>query len=879
MKATAAWPLTGRAEELDVVVAALDGRADDAGVVIAGHAGVGKTRLAREAMARAPQLGWTVRAIAGTAAAQQIPLGALSQWVTVIEDHPLRIVSDVIAAITESPHGEPVLVVVDDGHLLDDLSAYVLYQLVLRRAATVIVTVRGGTHIPDVITALWKDGLVRRIDLQPLSRPQSDALLERVLGGPLEDTCATRMWHLTSGNALFLRQLVIQEVEANRLVAGPNGWRWAGPMTVTGSLLELIDTQVGEVSDTAGDVIDIVAIAEPLELQYLAQLVDIEAIEHCEQQGLIVVSSAAAGVPRVRVGHPLYGEARRARMGAIRLARLSGLIATAMTEAQLTDATPADPVRIGRLWLQSDLAPDLGLLMRAAQLAYARHDIDLTSRFAEAAVAAGAGPEARLLLAHTLMHSPTPERAQEILDQLAHEPLPAILQSAVGQLRAANLLWPLAQPEASWAVVDEALGAASAESAAQAQAFRAMQLAMAARPAEAVDIGSGIDRERLGDMPTLMLDWALTIAFGDLGRPDDAVTAAEAAAATTAWPSAALQAPSSMLAAIQALLLSGDIERARLLADRADQQWSDVRGVYRSIAAAITALAALGTGDVRTARARLRRALPESNATGSRMGVHYCFLLAYLETVCYTGVLEDIADVVAMLDEHRHPAFVFLDPYAQLCAAWAAAASGRLSRARAAAEDAARIARLNGQPAWEVRCRQTLVQFGDNGQAPRLAELAKQVHSPRAMLAARWAVAQANQNAVEMSAISDEFEAIGDRISAADAAAHASTAYRAHQQRGSALTAAARASRLIAECGATTPATATMATPLPLTNRQREIAELLAHGLMNKQIADELNLSVRTVEGNIYRACVKLGLKDRTALAQLMRELTRPPAT
>ena len=47
MRATAPWPLTGRDEELRAVVEMLDGSADDAGVVIAGQAGVGKTRLAR----------------------------------------------------------------------------------------------------------------------------------------------------------------------------------------------------------------------------------------------------------------------------------------------------------------------------------------------------------------------------------------------------------------------------------------------------------------------------------------------------------------------------------------------------------------------------------------------------------------------------------------------------------------------------------------------------------------------------------------------------------------------------------------------------------------------------------------------------------------
>lgn len=873
MKATATWPLTGRIEELNMVIATLDGSDEGAGIVLAGHAGIGKTRLAREAATRAAELGWAVRWIAGTVAAQTIPLGAFAQWATVGEGHQLRIVSDVIAAVTESPDGSPVLVLVDDAHLLDDLSAFVLYQLVLRRAATVIVTLRSGEQAPDAITALWKDTALRRIDLQPLSRSQSDALLEQVLGGPATVSCATRLWHLTFGNVLFLRQLVVQEMYADRLVAGSGGWEWSGPLKVTGSLLELIDSQIGAISDTAGDVIDFVAIAEPLELTYLTRLTGSENVEYCEQRGLVVVSPAVGGGHHVRAGHPLYAEARRARIGSLRLARLSGQVAAAMATPQAGESA-ADPVRLGKLWLQSDLAPDIDVLMRAAQVAYTRHDIDLTSRFAEAAVAAGAGADARLLLAHTLMHSATPQRAQDILDQLSREPLPEMLRSVVGQLRAANLLWPLAQPEASWAVIDEALTSSSVEVQAEAQAFRAMQLAMSARPAEASAIGSSIDREHLGAMPTLMLAWALSIASGDLGRPDEAVAAAEAAASVTAWPSAALQAPGSALAAVQALLLAGEVKRADALAQWAVQRWSDVPGVFRAFGAAISALALLGTGDIPGARERLRRVLSEPAVPGSRVGVHYLLVLIYLETVGHTDDMTAIAEATEMLGRHRHDAFSFLDPCAMLGTAWAAAAGGRLSQARTAAESAAECARTNGQFAWEVQCRQTAIQFGDTRQVPRLTELVGRVDGPRAQLTLRWARAVSCHEGDELSFISTEFENLGDRIAAADAAAHAAAAYRSHQKRGPALTAAARAARLIGQCGASTPATRASASPLPLTNREREIAELLPKGLTNKQIADELTLSVRTVEGNIYRACNKLGLPDRVALANLMAELS-----
>ena len=81
-----------------------------------------------------------------------------------------------------------------------------------------------------------------------------------------------------------------------------------------------------------------------------------------------------------------------------------------------------------------------------------------------------------------------------------------------------------------------------------------------------------------------------------------------------------------------------------------------------------------------------------------------------------------------------------------------------------------------------------------------------------------------------------------------------------------------RAASLAKGCGATTLATKLAATSLPLTNREREIATLVSQGMSNQQIADVLVASRRTVEGHIYRACQRLGVKDRNELAAVMRE-------
>jgi DNA-binding NarL/FixJ family response regulator len=64
------------------------------------------------------------------------------------------------------------------------------------------------------------------------------------------------------------------------------------------------------------------------------------------------------------------------------------------------------------------------------------------------------------------------------------------------------------------------------------------------------------------------------------------------------------------------------------------------------------------------------------------------------------------------------------------------------------------------------------------------------------------------------------------------------------------------------------PAAASVATNL--THREHEVAELVAEGLTNREIADRLVLSVRTVETHVDRILGKLDLHTRTQLAARM---------
>ena len=67
-----------------------------------------------------------------------------------------------------------------------------------------------------------------------------------------------------------------------------------------------------------------------------------------------------------------------------------------------------------------------------------------------------------------------------------------------------------------------------------------------------------------------------------------------------------------------------------------------------------------------------------------------------------------------------------------------------------------------------------------------------------------------------------------------------------------------------------TPALISGLSPLPLTTREREVVTLAAAGQSNRETADRLIVSIRTVEGHLYRATAKLGTTRRSEFAAIL---------
>jgi DNA-binding NarL/FixJ family response regulator len=56
-----------------------------------------------------------------------------------------------------------------------------------------------------------------------------------------------------------------------------------------------------------------------------------------------------------------------------------------------------------------------------------------------------------------------------------------------------------------------------------------------------------------------------------------------------------------------------------------------------------------------------------------------------------------------------------------------------------------------------------------------------------------------------------------------------------------------------------------------LTETERRVAELVAEGKSNKEVAAALYVAVRTVEANLTKVYAKLGIHSRTELASRLR--------
>ena len=219
--------LIGRQAELSQLSRVLTEDAERA-VVVSGEPGVGKTALIDQVCALATADGWQVVRVLGVEAEQPFALGGLNQVVYGLKPYQtgldeqdravltpvlggdpnsvvavLPLVASLLNLLESAAHTRPVLLVIDDIHWLDSISAEVL-GAVGRRLTHPHVRIVAGRRVPheSVFTSRgWGE-----VPVAPLDPDDSARLLERA-GVPLTAAARRAILAAAGGNPLALAEL------------------------------------------------------------------------------------------------------------------------------------------------------------------------------------------------------------------------------------------------------------------------------------------------------------------------------------------------------------------------------------------------------------------------------------------------------------------------------------------------------------------------------------------------------------------------------------------------------------------------------------------------------------------------------------------------
>jgi DNA-binding CsgD family transcriptional regulator len=863
--------LVGRGEELAFCEAVL-GRVAAPGLVITGAAGVGKTRLASEVLAAAETMGYAPVRVTATEAGRAIPLGPFAGVLPVDDDFGaagVQLLALARRAICAREDGRRVALLVDDAHLLDPASALLVQQVTAAREATVIATVRSGEPVTDAVVAVWKD---HGCELQPLSLEESGILVESLVGRDVDAQTKHRLWEASRGVPLFLRELVLDGLERHLFALQQGLWRYRGEPQVGHRLRELLGTRIGQLEDVERALLELVAIGEPLAWSLLedGEAAAAEVLMHRE----LMVAERHGRRLELRLAHPLHGEVVRARMPPTRVAALQARVADALEATDLRRS--GDLIRFAVWRLESGGTASPTVLFRSAKVAFDLFDFHLAEHLARAAIDAGGGFDADRALAGAFNAQGRFDEGDAILLRLATKARTDGDRVDVARGRATSLggAGRLAEAEAMLAGLRAQISDETARR--ELDMIRCLVAAQGGRIGEAI---SGLLPLLADEQAELdrRVEAASFLAGGLAvsGRFDESLSLiAEWEPLLHAGPTRRRLVPLAMLAAnfhegrIRSHLYSGRLSDAAAAVDRASAAFTGtVSGEFAAILGVESGLLALLRGRVVAADRSFREAaawvFDDVYVSPQRLALRAQAL----------GQAGDSAGAWHILDALEYPPGPWhFEPDMTLSRAWAAAADGALSEARRLAGEAADLAEERGALAPAFLAAHDMVRLGDSdGGATRLSRLVDGVQGDLVVACAEHAAAVVSRDVRRIEHAAARFAELGVLLWAAEAESEAASVHRRAGREGSARAAAARAALLLERCeGARTPALPLAGAAEGLTAREREIATLAAGGASNREIAERLVVSVRTVENSLQRAYGKLGVRNRRGLAGVL---------
>ncbi|WP_347403864.1 AAA family ATPase [Mycobacterium sp. 236(2023)] len=905
----------GPAHAVEEFLAAV--RAGPAGMLIEGEAGIGKTTLWNSVVERAETAGFRVLTARTGQPVSGLAHAAVADLFACVDSDELaglpdmqRLAADRVllreqtagrptderitaAALLGAVHAmsavAPVLIAVDDVQWLDPSSLAVL-AFVSRRLkgpVGVVATERSGEDIPQPAASWLQVGTagVARLRVAPMSLGALHTMLSTRLGRKFSRPAIVRIAEVSGGNPLYALEL------ARVVDSGPSG-RGAG---LPATLSELVRLRVDGLADDVRDVLLVAASVTTATVDLLAATIETTTahvtgmLEAAEIEGIVVIEGN-----RVRFTHPLLASGIYENAAPNQRREFHRRLAEIKTQPEL---------RARHLALSSTVADEatLSTLDAAADSARARGAPAAAAELVELAIQLGGDKVSRRIRAaeHHYVAGDF-ERAAGLLDGVISTLRPGVLRAVALNLLAGVRIFeddykvavPLLEQACADAAENDAVMVGSLVSLAFVQGMVGTFDDQIETVRRAVVVA-----ERAG-VPTLtsqaLAMWVHVSCQSGFGVDEAALQRAlelQDPDADTPIPFDVNATRGLILAFTGRLAEAAD--QLAMVADRCRQ-----RGAEHDLMAVMgyRTLVAIWSGRYDEANAHAADMLERAEQLGGSMVIALSICAA---SAAYQGQEERAR-------EYAGAALVQGAEYQSLTA-WASSTLTFLELSLGNHEQAVRAAAplidlYRPYPGTELMsgcfmpdAAEALIALGRLGEADELVSAlesnGERLDRPwmlavgrrcRALLLAErgdlTGAAEAAQRAmVEYDRLPMPFErartllVIGEvqrRLRRRDAAAASvRDALRQFDELGAGLW-SQRARNLLSRV-----TTSSRSGSTELTDAERQLAELVASGKSNREVADALFVSVKTVETNLTRVYRKLGIRSRAQLGKRLGEL------
>ncbi|PRA13967.1 hypothetical protein CQ010_05395 [Arthrobacter sp. MYb211] len=233
--------------------------AQGAAIFVVGQQGTGRTTLARQILSGTEEkLYWLTAA----KALELVPFALLT---TLCAQLPLKNAGstpgEMISSLVQYTTNEKLCILLDQAEFADEQSAAVLAHLSVTRSVQLVMATTAVHELPQPLRGLRSDSHSKRIELSALTFEDTEAILKHVLGGQVNSATVEMLLEFSGGNALHLRELTLDARTARALTLKGCYWTLDRQWNPQGSrITDLISSRLKDQPEEIREAVELLSV-------------------------------------------------------------------------------------------------------------------------------------------------------------------------------------------------------------------------------------------------------------------------------------------------------------------------------------------------------------------------------------------------------------------------------------------------------------------------------------------------------------------------------------------------------------------------------------------------------------------------------------------